>query len=226
VRGAFAAASVLLRYPDEPLIESLDVLASLNERFPSDFRKPYEAMCRYLSENSLLESQARYVATFDLKRRCCLYLSYYLNGDTRRRGMALWRFQDVYRRAGQRVVPGELPDYLPALLEFAASGGEQSAINLMNEHRAGILVLLEALEELSSPYSGIIRAIDSLLAPRGDRVVSEAERLVYEGPPLELVGIDDVENFEPYGTQSSCEACDTSEMFGAIKFKVENPERR
>jgi nitrate reductase delta subunit len=215
-RGAFVAASILLRYPDEPLMESLGSLTTLSSQLPQNFGKPYVQMCSYLSENSLLESQTQYVATFDLKRRCCLYLSYYLNGDTRRRGMALWRFQDAYRSAGQEVVQGELPDYLPALLEFAATGGLHPATQLMNEHRAGILVLLEALEEIDSPYAGIVRAVDSLLPPREDRVISDAERLVFEGPPSELVGIDDVEAFEPYGTQSSCKSCATPDTFGAV----------
>jgi nitrate reductase delta subunit len=224
-RGAFVAASILLRYPDEPLMESLGSLTTLSSQLPQNFGKPYVQMCSYLSENSLLESQTQYVATFDLKRRCCLYLSYYLNGDTRRRGMALWRFQDAYRSAGQQVVQGELPDYLPALLEFAATGGEQAAIQLMNEHRAGILVLLEALDELASPYAGIVRAVDSLLPPREDRVISDAERLVYEGPPSELVGIDDVEIFEPYGTQSSCEGCGTTETSGTSFSNTADLER-
>lgn len=213
-RAGFALASILLCYPDDLLMESLDSVVELSERLPKGFGKPYVEMCRYLSSNSLLELQTRYVATFDLKRRCCLYLSYYLNGDTRRRGMALWRFQDAYRGAGQQVVQGELPDFLPALLQFAASGGEQPAIQLMSEHRAGILVLLEALDELNSPYAGVVGAIDSLLPIREDRVVSDAERLVYEGPPSELVGMNDTEAFEPYGVQNSCASSATGSMSG------------
>jgi nitrate reductase delta subunit len=95
----------------------------------------------------------------------------------------------------------------------------------MNEHRAGILVLLEALEEMASPYAGIVRAVDSLLPPRADRVISDAERLVYEGPPSELVGIDDVEAFEPYATQISCESCATTEAFGAVATDPADLER-
>jgi nitrate reductase delta subunit len=223
--AAFAASSLMLRYPDESLMESLDPLTTLSGQLPGNFGKPFRDMCAYLSDHSLLDSQALYVATFDLKRRCCLYLSYYLNGDTRRRGMALWRFQDAYRSAGQQVTQGELPDYLPALLEFAATGGLQPATQLMNEHRAGILVLLEALEEMASPYAGIVRAVDSLLPPRADRVISDAERLVYEGPPSELVGIDDVEAFEPYATQISCESCATTEAFGAVATDPADLER-
>ena len=47
-------------------------------------------------------------------------------------------------------------------------------------------------------------------------MISDAERLVFEGPPSELVGIDDVEAFEPYGTQSSCKSCATPDTFGAV----------
>ncbi|MGA7835750.1 MAG: nitrate reductase molybdenum cofactor assembly chaperone, partial [Acidimicrobiales bacterium] len=158
-------------------------------------------LCDDLSALSLLDAQREYVATFDLQRRCCLYLSYYLNGDTRRRGMALWRFQEAYRLAGQCVVPGELPDYLPAVLEFASSGDEM-AIQLLNEHRAGILVLLEALGEMHSPYARVVGAIDLLLPPES-RAAEEARRLVVDGPPSELVGIDAPDAFNPYGVEIS-----------------------
>ena len=43
---------------------------------------------------------ARYVETFDLRRRATLYLTYYAHGDTRERGMALLRLKKLYRAAG------------------------------------------------------------------------------------------------------------------------------
>ncbi|MHB8827337.1 MAG: nitrate reductase molybdenum cofactor assembly chaperone [Acidimicrobiales bacterium] len=197
-RATFALASLVLRYPDEQLIESLPSLNRVYGQLPRRVGEPFAVLCRRLEDVSLLDSQTDYVATFDLKRRCCLYLSYYLNGDTRRRGMALWRFLNEFKVAGQEVAQGELPDYLPAILEFAALGHEDAAIRLMHEHRAGLLVLLEALDELNSPYAGIVRVVDSLLPPRLDRTITEAERLVYEGPPSELVGIDDGTALAPY----------------------------
>ncbi|MDE2281558.1 MAG: nitrate reductase molybdenum cofactor assembly chaperone [Actinomycetales bacterium] len=222
--AAFAAASLLLRYPDDSLVESLEGLTTLCHQLPKGFRDPYVALCEDLSAAPLLDAQARYVATFDLQRRCCLYLSYYLNGDTRRRGTALWTFQDAYLRAGREVLHGELPDFLPALLEFAATGGELAAVALMNEHRAGILVLLEALEELDSPYAGVVAAIDSILPPRDDRAITEAERLVFDGPPSELVGIDDVEAFEPYGSGSSV-GCGSTQPSGPTAVPVHISEK-
>jgi nitrate reductase molybdenum cofactor assembly chaperone NarJ/NarW len=197
-RVAFAAASALLRYPDEALLEDLPLFASAAGRLPSTLRQPFAKLCDHLTTMPLLDAQARYVATFDLKRRCCLYLSYYLNGDTRRRGQALWRFQDAYRRAGFQIVGGELPDYLPALLELAATGAEAPALELLQEHRAGLHVLFAALDETGSPYAGVIGAVDSLLPAPTTHLIATAARIAREGPPTELVGVEPREAFEPY----------------------------
>src|SRR5450759_2188530 len=86
---AFAAASALLRYPDEALLEDLPLITTATGQLPRSVQRGLGQVCEHLSGNPLLDSQAHYVATFDLKRRCCLHLSYYLNGDTRRRGTAL-----------------------------------------------------------------------------------------------------------------------------------------
>jgi nitrate reductase molybdenum cofactor assembly chaperone NarJ/NarW len=204
-RVAFAAASALLRYPDEQLVSDLSVLGAATAALAPALREPFARLGDHLSARPLLDSQAYYVATFDMKRRCCLYLSYYLNGDTRRRGLALWRFQDAYRRAGYQVAQGELPDYLPALLELAASGGEAEAVDLMVEHRAGIHVLMAALDEMDSPYAGVVRAVDSLLPAPAPRLIATAALLAQEGPPSELVGIEAVEGFEPYNLLSACD---------------------
>ena len=55
---------------------------------------------------------ARYVETFDLRRRASLYLTYYAHGDTRERGMALLRLKKLYRAAGLPMDSAELPDHL------------------------------------------------------------------------------------------------------------------
>jgi nitrate reductase delta subunit len=197
-RVSFAIASSLLRYPDENLLAALGPLCAAADGLPSAARRPISDLGRYLGDHTLLESQAAYVATFDLKRRCSLYLSYYLNGDTRRRGAALWRFQQAYRRAGLRVGNGELPDYLPALLELAATVPGSAAIELMREHLVGIRVLRGALEELDSPYAGVVAAVETLLPGSGSAVTAEAMRLAQAGPPAELVGLEPPGALGPY----------------------------
>ncbi|MGJ3558449.1 nitrate reductase molybdenum cofactor assembly chaperone [Streptomyces sp. INA 01156] len=53
--------------------------------------------------------ERHYVELFDLRRKSSLYLTYYLHGDTRRRGMALLILNQRYRAAGWDTDGGELP---------------------------------------------------------------------------------------------------------------------
>lgn len=195
---AYATMSAVLRYPDEALICDLPLLASAIGKLPEAVADPLRRLIAHLASAPLLELQAAYVATFDMRRRCCLYLSYYLNGDTRRRGEALWRFQDAYRQAGFQVAGRELPDFLPMLLELAASGAEAPGVALMQEHREGIRVLASALGERRSPYAESVRALEAVLPAARTGTAANAARLAREGPPAELVGLDPSLAFEPY----------------------------
>src|SRR5665811_1231821 len=103
--------------------------------------------------------EAHFTATFDLKRKCCPYLTYYAAGDTRRRGMALVRFVEAYRAAGWEVAAEELPDYLPIVLEFSALSDSPIAQELLAAHRAGIEVLRTALSTCASPYAHVSSAV-------------------------------------------------------------------
>ena len=65
--------------------------------------------------------------TFDLGKRCALYLTFYSLGDRRDRGLALLRLKKLYRAAGLPQDGTELPDYLPVMLEFAAAAPRGTA---------------------------------------------------------------------------------------------------
>jgi nitrate reductase delta subunit len=189
-RIVFATVSLLLRYPDEGLGATVPVLEPALAELPGESRVPLRRFLEHVSATRLLELQQEYVATFDLKRRNCLYLTYYLNGDTRRRGMALWRFQDAYRQRGFSVEGGELPDFLPVLLELAAVGHEDMALALMLEHQPGIHVLRESLDAMGSPYADVVRALEATIPEPSAEVRAAALTLAAEGPPAEAVGLE------------------------------------
>lgn len=195
---AYAAISALLRYPDEQLARDLPLLQAAAGALPAHAGRPLLRLIAHLASQPLLTLQADYVATFDQQRRCCLYLSYYKNGDTRRRGAALWRFRDAYRQAGFRLAGSELPDYLPMLLELAASGGEAAAAGLLDEHREGIRMLHSALDARQSPYADAVQALEAVLLPASPHVIVAAARLARQGPPAELVGLEFPGSLEPY----------------------------
>jgi nitrate reductase delta subunit len=135
-----------------------------------------------------------YVETFDLRRRCALYLTYYRYGDTRKRGMAMLTFKAAYRAAGFQPAEDELPDYLPLVLDFAAldpGGGK-----LLRAHRADLELLRRALREAGSPYADVIEAICAQLPGLHRRDLERVSRAWQDGPPAEEVGL---EPFAPPG---------------------------
>src|SRR5690606_33758958 len=93
-------ASLLLDYPDAQWFERLDVFEAGAATLPASVSEPLERFITRAREAGTSAWQKTYVTTFDLKRKCSLYLSYYATGDTRRRGTALVTFLDAYRAAG------------------------------------------------------------------------------------------------------------------------------
>ena len=68
-----------------------------------------------------MRCRQEYVDTFDVTRKCSLHLTYFTQGDTRRRGVALVEFKQAYRKAGVEFdTDAELPDHLCVVLEFGA----------------------------------------------------------------------------------------------------------
>jgi nitrate reductase delta subunit len=191
LRSAHMVASVLLGYPDERLYDGLDVLSAEVAGLPAgEVRERLAAFLTHVASTAPAELAARYVATFDLKRRCCLYLTYYACGDTRKRGAALLRFKHALHQAGFELADGELPDHLAVVCELLARGAIRQARRLMLEHRAGVEVLRAALEEERSPYAGVVAAVLATLPPAGAREQEAALRLAAEGPPAEAVGLE------------------------------------
>ena len=192
------AASLLLDYPDSAYGERLRVLRHEVVGLPTPVRASLIEFIDDIEPLEAAERERRYVATFDLKRKCCMYLSYYAAGDTRRRGAALVAFLEAYRAAGWEFDADELPDYLPAVLEFAARSGSPIADRLLASHREGIEVLRAALLAVGSPYARLIEAVGMSLAPIDARTRERYLRLINEGPPAESVGLGGPVELPPF----------------------------
>lgn len=192
-RTAWQAASLLLAYPDDRLWEHLPLLRAVPSGLPGPVGAPLRRFIRYVETTSPGEFAAAYVDTFDHRRRCCPYLTYYAYGDTRKRGMALLRFKHAYRAAGLVPPEDELPDHLAVVLEFAATGDPEQGRRLLLEHRAGLELLRLALVDAGSPYADVVTAVCATLPPLRDRDRESVLRLAAEGPPEEEVGL------QPFG---------------------------
>lgn len=190
-RTAHMVASVLLGYPDDALYGARQVLAESVATLPEgEVRTRLTAFLDHLDATSQADLTAHYVATFDLKRRCCLYLTYYAYGDTRKRGAALLRFKHAFRSAGFELADGELPDHLAVVCELSGRGAVREARRLLLENRAGLELLRKALEAERSPYADVVAAVLATLPPAGLRDQEAALRLATQGPPAEEVGLE------------------------------------
>jgi nitrate reductase delta subunit len=180
-----------LRYPDERLVEAQEEIADAIAALPrSPVRDSLDRFGRYLSAGTQLELATTYVETFDLRRHTSLYLTWYLHGDTRKRGMALLRLKRLYAAAGLELDGGELPDYLPLVLEFAALAPDGAGDTLLREHRPSLELLRHGLHDPESPYADLL---DALCAGMPRLSVLERERirsLSADGPPTEQVGLE------------------------------------
>jgi nitrate reductase delta subunit len=189
-RVGYQVVSLLLGYPDESLRDRVPELREVVAGLPSALSTPLQALLEHLGSGSLIERQAEYVEVFDTRRRCCLYLTYYAYGDTRKRGQALLSFKQAYRRAGLVLTDGELPDHLAVVLEFAATADLEAGRQLLLDHRAGLELLALALRDVRSPYRHALDAVSATLPRlRGDEQEA-VRRLVVQGPPDEEVGLE------------------------------------
>ncbi|MGZ4435305.1 MAG: nitrate reductase molybdenum cofactor assembly chaperone [Trebonia sp.] len=183
------AASLLLSYPDDQLLGHAALLRRALEHLPSEQSAPLGRFLGHVEATPVLELAADYVKTFDHQRRCCLYLTYYAHGDTRKRGMALLAFKAAYRAAGLELGDDELPDHLAVVLEFAATADPHTGRQLLLDHRAGVELLRLALEAACSPYADVLRAVTATLPPLAGDERAAVARLAAEGPPVEEVGL-------------------------------------
>ncbi len=186
---AWQSVSLLLDYPDAEMLARLDVIRAASQRLPVAVGDPIRGFADHLEQASLPALQAEYVETFDNRRRCNLFLTYFAHGDTRKRGMALLRFKQTYLDAGYELDDAELPDHLCVVLEFAATVDQERGRRLMLDHRAGLELLRLSLADLSSPWAALVDAVTATLpALRGDER-DAVRRLAAEGPPEEEVGL-------------------------------------
>jgi len=188
--AARLAASWLLWYPDDALVERLPEITQVVEASSPKVRTALRQFLAYLEEVPLLDAQRDYVATFDLKRKACPYLTYWTDGDTRNRGFAIVRFKQAYLASGFDVGDAELPDHLAVVLEFAAIGNALTGDALLVEHRVAIGLLREALDHLDSPYVHVLDAVLATLPGMTPEIAERMASLAKSGPPVETVGLD------------------------------------
>jgi len=190
-RVVWQAASLVLGYPDDEVVDRAELVrAALADAAPqrsADFASLWD----FWATTAPATVQNHYVEIFDLSRRHTLYLSYYTDGDTRRRGESLMTIKQRYRRSGFLVdTHGELPDYLPLILEYAARVDPRDGAELLQEFRRSLELLRLALVDKGTPYAGVVAAVCATLPGPSPRDRQAVMAMAAAGPPTETVGLE------------------------------------
>lgn len=187
-RVVHQVASWCLCYPGAELVERVPLLrAALAEQAVTSF----EAFLDHVAETAVEQLEREYVDVFDLSRRHALYLSYWTDGDTRRRGEVLAGFKQRYRRSGFLVdTHGELPDFLPLVLEYAALADPVDGAALLQEYRPSLELLRLGLAEDGSAYADVVAAVCVTLPGVSPPDRAAVMAMAAAGPPTETVGLE------------------------------------
>jgi nitrate reductase delta subunit len=151
----FRALAALLSYPEPELVEALEEIRQAAPQL--------SALIDELGAEPLDVLQERYVALFDRSRALSLHLFEHVHGESRDRGQAMVDLARTYASRGFRVAGNELPDYLPAFLEFISLLPPREGRSFLNE------------------TSGILRALGDRLATRGSRYAEVFAALLAAG---------------------------------------------
>jgi nitrate reductase delta subunit len=188
--SVYLAAAWCLSYPDEELLDRLPLIRSVLAGHPGA-DTDFEDVLALLEAGPAMDVQAAYVREFDLGKRHALHLSYWTDGDTRRRGEVLGAFKQVYRDSGYLVdTHGELPDFLPMVLEFTALVDPEAGHGLLVHYRPSLEMLRLGLLDDGLPHARILQAICATLPGKSPEDQQAVMKMAGYGPPTESVGLE------------------------------------
>lgn len=157
--------SVLLEYPRQDLLDNWSELETIIAGMPdlnAQDKSKLNDFIGWASQLSLTEFQAKYVDDFDMTAENSLYLTYHLfDEQDRDRGPALIELAELYKSTGFEIGDGELPDYLPLILEYVSTMDDtQSARAFLNQTTQAMDIIASNLEKNTSPYAPLLRVVE------------------------------------------------------------------
>lgn len=182
--------AALLGYPDAPMRTHLPEMGALlhRERALAPARLvELDTLIDALQRADPLEAEADYVELFDRGRRTALHLFEHVHGDSRERGPAMVDLGRTYEAAGLILVEGELPDYLPAVLEFASTQPAREARAFLGEMAHIFNAIFGALQQRGSAYASVFGALLELAGEKAQPVNPPAEEALDDSwaePPV------------------------------------------
>ncbi len=188
--GTLRVLGALLSYPDAERRSWLPEMAQVLRReraVPPARLAELEALIDRLRAGDPLDVEAEYVQLFDRGRGTSLHLFEHVHGDSRDRGPAMIDLAQTYEKAGLLLAPGELPDYLPAVLEFVSTQPAREAKAFLGETAHILNAIFGALGKRESAYASVLGALLELAGEKAKAVAPPVEESLDESwaePPV------------------------------------------
>lgn len=189
-RGTLRVLAALLSYPDGAMRGHLPEMREIlrgEHALTATRRAELDAFIDALACADQLDVEADYVELFDRGRGTSLHLFEHVHGDSRERGPAMIDLAQTYEKAGLYLAPGELPDYLPAVLEFVSTQPPREAAAFLGEMAHIFTAIFSALRGRASPYASVLGALIELAGEKAEAIPLAAEPTIDESwvePPV------------------------------------------
>ncbi len=173
----------LLAYPNAEVRADLAAMrdALHDERALTSSRLiELDALLDRLRSPRTLDTEAAYVEIFDRGRGTALHLFEHVHGDSRDRGPAMVDLIKTYEQAGLFLAPGELPDHLCVVLEYASTQPPAEARDFLREVSHILQVIFSALLRRQSAYASVIAAALDLAGEKAQPVKLPEEPAIDE----------------------------------------------
>jgi len=168
----------LLSYPDAELRAHLGEMRDALHReaaLTASRQAEIDALVERLGSGPALDAEACYVDLFDRGRGTALHLFEHVHGDSRDRGPAMVDLVQTYEQAGLLLAPGELPDHLTVVLEYASTQPPAQAAEFLKEIAHILQSIFSALRKRESAYASVLAALLELAGEKAQAVLLPAE---------------------------------------------------
>ena len=162
---SYQALALLLTYPAQAWIDPLDEAEALlvqEAGINAEAAPRLQALFSLLREETLIELQQNYVATFDQNPSHSLHLFEHIHGESRDRGQAMVDLIEEYRKHDLEIDASELPDYVPLFLEYLSILPNQDAATLLGEAINVLALIGRKLQANGSAYHTVFDVLQTL----------------------------------------------------------------
>jgi nitrate reductase delta subunit len=161
----YLVLSLLLEYPSAECIQNIDVLENVLREEACENGGAAEMLAPLLESlrtTPLLSLEMRYMDTFENKRGTSLFLYEHLYGEDAARGLALSNLFEKY--ASHNFVPksGELPDYVPDILEYLSILPKEEAQETLGRTVHLFALLKDNLKKSESLYAPVFEVLEHM----------------------------------------------------------------